>query len=275
MLEEDEFQALGQQLSAQREELGALLARGNAGAIFPALRSFLYLCGLDFVPEAAEAQRASFTFLRTVVETLDKQLTRQSGGVLDPRAAAPGAEHPLVGIAPERVSCPAAGKTWEEILGVWREYVEDRPKSTTIAYQTPWRDLQRFAKSKNILSPAAVTAELMSDFAENMNCPCVAIGVWAFWIQDRDSRQWVAQLPMSRLIVECFECRATLRTYCMEFIKLVGEKAGLVGVWTYTDTCVTEPDGDWRIALHKRHVMVYNEADWKAVRQLGFLAPSA
>jgi integrase len=167
-LEEEEFQTLGQQLGAQREELGALLARGKTAAIFPALHSFLYMCGVDFVPEPAEAQRASFTFLRAVVETLEKQIIRQSGGVLDSRTAAPEAVHPLPGIAPERAARPAAGPTWEKIFGVWRDYVVNRQKSTVIAYQTPWRDLMRFSESRAVPSPAGVTKELMAEFASDM-----------------------------------------------------------------------------------------------------------
>ena len=48
-LDDDEFEELGERLTAQRAELGRMLAQGKT-SIFPALHGFLYLCGLDFDP---------------------------------------------------------------------------------------------------------------------------------------------------------------------------------------------------------------------------------
>lgn len=66
-LTDDEFDDIGTRLISQRDELGRVLAQGKALNIFPALHSFLYLCGLDYEPDEAEAKRASYAFLRSVV----------------------------------------------------------------------------------------------------------------------------------------------------------------------------------------------------------------
>jgi hypothetical protein len=52
---------------------------------------------------------------------------------------------------------------------LWRAHVPNRPKSTAIATQTPWRDLKKFAESKGTNSPAGITPVLMSDFAQAMH----------------------------------------------------------------------------------------------------------
>jgi integrase len=167
-LTDDEFDALGARLKSQRAELGRLLAQGKALNIFPALHSFLYLCGLDYKPDEAEAKRASYAFLRSVVTTLEHQLSRQAGNVVETDAVASPTLHPLQNIAPERAPAATDALTWDTIFSVWRDYVDNRPKSTTIAAQTPWRDLSRFAETHNITSPAAVTPVLMTRFTESM-----------------------------------------------------------------------------------------------------------
>lgn len=167
-LDDAEFDELGEQLAQQRAELGRLLAQGKSLSIFPALHGFLYLCGLDFAPDEAEAKRASFAFLRAVVETLDHQLARQGGDVVDTHRVVPAAVHPLHVIAPERA--PASGNlpSWTKVFETWRDYVDNRPKPTTIASQTAWRDLQRFAATRGVKRPGDVTPELMTAFVEDM-----------------------------------------------------------------------------------------------------------
>lgn len=76
-LDDEEFDELGERFTTQRAELGRMLAQGRSLGVFPALRGFLFLCGLDFNPDEQEAKRASYAFLRGVVETLDHQLSRQ------------------------------------------------------------------------------------------------------------------------------------------------------------------------------------------------------
>lgn len=164
-LDDDEFEDLDGQLAAQRTELGKMLAQGKGLGVFPALHGFLYLCGLDFNLDGDEAKRASNVFLRSVVETLDHQLARQRGEVVDTAKVAQEVAHPLRAVAPERAPEDPNAPTWDKVFANWRDYVENHPKPTTIASQTPWRDLRRFAASQGVRLPGAVTPELMTAFA--------------------------------------------------------------------------------------------------------------
>lgn len=85
---------------------------------------------------------------------------------LDPQAQVP-AEASNGPLEPRKLS--GEGKAppgWDEVFAVWRDFVPDRPRSTAIAAQTPWRDLQRFKVTRDpgreCKSPAEVTAEDMS-----------------------------------------------------------------------------------------------------------------
>lgn len=168
-LDDDEFEELGERLTAQRAELGRMLAQGKTAGIFPALHGFLYLCGMDFDPEQDQARRASHIFLSTVVKTLDHQLARQRGDLVDTAAVAPESRHPLYAVAPERAPVNPKAPTWDKVFETWRDQVEDRPLSTTIAYRTPWRDLRRFAEAKEISLPGDITPELMTEFVDSMH----------------------------------------------------------------------------------------------------------
>jgi hypothetical protein len=167
-LDDAEFDELGEQLTTQRAELGRMLAQGKSLNIFPALHGFLFLCGLDFNPDEDEAKRASYAFLRTVVETLDHQLTRQRGDIVDTDKVAPTAVHPLHVIAPERVAVDPDLPTWDKVFATWRDYVDNRPTPTTLASQTAWRDLRRFSATQGVQMPGDVTPELMTAFVEDM-----------------------------------------------------------------------------------------------------------
>ncbi len=167
-MDDIEFDELGAQLADQRAELGRMLAQGKSLGMFSALHGFLYLCGLDFDPDQDEAKRASYVFLRAVVATLDYQLARQRGDLVDTDTVAPETQHPLFTVVPERAPADLSAPTWDKVFETWRTYVENRPKPTTISAQTPWRDLRRFAEGKGVRSPAEVTPELMTDFAHYM-----------------------------------------------------------------------------------------------------------
>lgn len=167
-LDDEEFDDLGERLTTQRAELGRMLAQGKTLSIFPALHGFLYLCGLDFDPEQDEAKRASYIFLSTVVETLDHQLARQRGDTVNTAAVAPEPQHPLYAVAPERAPIDSRAPTWDKVFETWRDFVDSRPKSTTHAYQTPWRDLRRFVEAKGIALPGDVTPEAMTEFTQSM-----------------------------------------------------------------------------------------------------------
>ncbi|MGA2842161.1 MAG: DUF6538 domain-containing protein, partial [Steroidobacteraceae bacterium] len=167
-LDDEEFDELGRELASQRADLARLLAQGKSQPIQGVLQTVLHLCGLNFQPTPEEASRAGFAFLRAVVDTLDKQLLRQAGGIVDTDTVAPPVAHPLTVIAPECVPIESLGSSWDGIFELWCQHGDGRPKSTIAAYRTPWRALQRFAASHNALHPQAVTATMMSDFAEDM-----------------------------------------------------------------------------------------------------------
>lgn len=167
-LDDAEFDGLGEQLTAQRAELGRMLAQGKSLSIFPALHGFLFLCGLDFNPDQDEAKRASYAFLSTVIETLDHQSIRQRGDIVDTDKVAPAVQHPLKAVASERVAVDPNLPTWDKVFETWRDYVENRPTPTTLASQTAWRDLRRFAALQGAQMPGDVTPELMTAFVEDM-----------------------------------------------------------------------------------------------------------
>jgi integrase len=168
-LDDEEFDELGQELAQQRQEFGRMLAQGNTQPVFPALWGFLHLCGLDFNPDEAESKRATYVFLRTIVETLDHQLARHQGTPVTTDSVSSEVPHPLRVIAPERAPASESLPTWEKVFDTWRDHVEDRPKATTISSQTPWRDLKRFMQEKGrAASPAQITALDMTEFVHAM-----------------------------------------------------------------------------------------------------------
>lgn len=175
-LDDDEFDELGEKLTSQREELGRMLAQGNTLGIFPALRSFLYLCGLQFDPEQDQAKRASYIFLRAVVETLDHQLARQQGNLINTVTIVPNSQHPLYAVAPERAPVDPEAPTWDKFFETWRDFVKRRPKSTIVAYRTPWNALRRFAETKGVTLPGNITPVLMTAFSQSMGAQGLAVG---------------------------------------------------------------------------------------------------
>ena len=118
------------------------------------------------------AQRAGYVFTRAIVEALDHQIHRQGGGVLNIDDVAPETPHPLEVVQgvdlPQKSSKEANTPTWHEVFELWRNYVADRPKTTSIAAQTPWRVLQRFVKEKDVFEPSDVTPLHLTEFAQEM-----------------------------------------------------------------------------------------------------------
>ncbi|MCX8114917.1 MAG: hypothetical protein N3D71_07565 [Burkholderiaceae bacterium] len=121
-LDEASFTELGQRIERQRAELGVMLARGNTRPILPAFRSFLQLCGIAASLDRDDEQRAAYAFLKAVVAALDAQAQRQAGGVV-PTPAAPPTAH--------------ASPNWDDVFAAWRDYVEGRPRATTIVSGLP------------------------------------------------------------------------------------------------------------------------------------------
>lgn len=89
---------------------------------------------------------------------------------LQPQGPAEASSGPLKPRKPAGVGKAPPG--WDEVFAAWRDFVPDRPRSTAIASQTPWRDLQRFKGQRvacqECKSPAEVTVEDMTAFAQDM-----------------------------------------------------------------------------------------------------------
>ncbi len=170
-LDDEDFADLTEKLTAQRSEFGQMLARGRWEAVLPAWRSFLFLYGLDFVPDEAEAKRSGAVFLRTIVETLDNRLARLRGEVVKTDVVAPSVKHPLEMVAPERAPVDPGLPTWEKVFQVWRDIVINRPKATWVAAQTAWNGLRSYMDNSQVgraVSPALVTPEDMAQFVDSM-----------------------------------------------------------------------------------------------------------
>jgi len=163
-LDDDEFDELDTQLRQHRAQLGRMLATGRTDKILPAMHGFIYLCNLDVELSAEESRRAAGIFLRAVISGLDHQLQRQEGQVVVTDVVAPATPMPRDVAAKQ----PSSGPSWSEVFVAWRDYVPGRPKSTAIATQTPWLELQRVATEHGMQGPAEVTPELMRLFVSRM-----------------------------------------------------------------------------------------------------------
>ncbi|MEF7613777.1 hypothetical protein V4F39_07635 [Aquincola sp. MAHUQ-54] len=58
--------------------------------------------------------------------------------------------------------------TWDKVFATWRDYVDNRRTPTTLASQTAWRDLRRFAAIHGVEMPGEVAPELMTAFVQDM-----------------------------------------------------------------------------------------------------------
>lgn len=162
-MSDEEFDERGQQLNAQRLELGKMLAQGRIEPILPAFTTFCHLNHIDvqLTPEAV--RKAGFTFLRAVVSGLDHQMAQQDGRLVDVDAVSPQITQPLV---PPTKSYE--GPSWAEVFDTWVNFVEGRPKSTIIASRTPWGQLERYSQQFNVAGPADLTPKIIADFVEQM-----------------------------------------------------------------------------------------------------------
>jgi hypothetical protein len=87
--------------------------------------------------------------------------------------------HKVSSPLPAAAPVPTGGPSWDEVFEKWRDFVPDRPRSTTIAAQTPWKALKRFMDgrmaTRSCSSPAVVSAEDMTDFAQHMRACGLAV----------------------------------------------------------------------------------------------------
>lgn len=166
--DDDEFDELQAELATQRETFGKMLARGQVLPFAATLLEFMYLCGIHYVPAVEELQEASREFLARLVKVLDWRLQRMDGLVVITDEVTPEVVHPLYLVAPERAPKALLIATWDLVFENWRDFVKNRPETTTVANNTAWRDLRRFAEMNGVTSPSDVTPELMKEFVEDM-----------------------------------------------------------------------------------------------------------
>lgn len=162
-LSDDEYDDLGERLTKQRQELGRMLAQGNTDPILPAFRAFCHFNGIDAQLTPDASKDAAFAFLRSVVSGLDHQLSQHNGNVVEVDHVAPTLSQPIF---PQRQAY--SGPTWEEVFELWSKYVDDRPKSTIIASQTPWGQLERFAQKHDVRGPGEVTSTIVNGYVTHL-----------------------------------------------------------------------------------------------------------
>lgn len=103
------------------------------------MRSFLFPCGLDFNPDdEQQAKGASKAFLQAVITSLDQQFARHRGEVVATDTVAPETPHPLHAVIRESAPDDPHESNWDKVFETLSKYVENRPRSTAIAYGTPW-----------------------------------------------------------------------------------------------------------------------------------------
>jgi integrase len=177
-LDEQEFAELDEQLRSQRKEYGRLLAMGQTAPVLPALHAFMHLLGVDMALPPERQREVAFRFLEAVTQAIDLRLQRQEGQAKPSQAVEPKMRFDELKSSLRR---QANGPSWEDVFQRWNRHVDQRPKSTIIAAQTPWRDLERVARRKGIAEPGQVTKELVIEFVEEM----VARGLATDTVNDR------------------------------------------------------------------------------------------
>lgn len=171
---EEEFEEKGLNMTQQRAELGRMLAMRRSDKILPAMHSFIHLCGLEVEMSPEESKRAGGVFLTAVCTALDFQMQRQRGDVVQTDKVAPANVAPR-DLVVAQAAAEAKKISWDAAFVVWRDYVPGRPKSTAIATQTPYLELQRLAAEQGIQCPESVTPELMRLFVDQMSVRGLAV----------------------------------------------------------------------------------------------------
>ena len=141
-MSDEEYDELTTYLIENREFFGRLLAKGQVQPLLNSMRVYFDLCQMQVSLNDEEQQRVGYQFLKAVVQGFDMRLERHAGKVLGLNQDIVSAIHPTLG---KKLKIE-----WSTVFDVWKFYVEDRPKSTVIAYMTPWAQLQSYAKSSSI-----------------------------------------------------------------------------------------------------------------------------
>lgn len=163
-----EFDTLEKDLRQRRAVYGRALAMGQPLPHLEMFTSYLAKCGIRYQGSASEDRHLANQFVARLVKVHDYMLSRLSGEVCPTDEFAPQVPHPMYLIAPERAPTASDVATWDRVFNIWRDAVVNRPKPTTVANMTAWRDLQGFAEANGIVSPADVTTKVMDSFVDDM-----------------------------------------------------------------------------------------------------------
>jgi integrase len=183
------FSGLAQARALLQAELEQLFKRmvtsSGMSCVVPTVQSLQFMAQKTFSVCHVQNRAIGFEQLRLMVRMLDPTQAQPP----DVGVASINRLEPVVGQGdvPPAVHLPTTGHlqtqfpesqpSWDEVFATWRDYVPNRPKSTAIAAQTPWRDLKRFVvahrqvergESASCGSPAEVTDVEMSLFVSDM-----------------------------------------------------------------------------------------------------------
>lgn len=167
-LSEAEFMTLEKDLQVRLAVYRRALAMGQVLPHLETFTSYLARCGISYQGDGEEARHVANQFVARLVKVHDHMLSRLSGEVCLTDELVPQVPHPMYLIAPERAPRSSNVATWDGVFTTWRDAVVGRPRPTTVANMTAWRDLQGFAEVNGFVSPADVTPEMMSAFVDDM-----------------------------------------------------------------------------------------------------------
>lgn len=167
-LTDNEFEELDSQLEARQSVHRRMLAQGKTSLALPLIQEYLLGCGLKYQPDDEEFRRNGYTFLQCLSETVDHQLKRQAGQVVDTDSVAPPVKHPLQVVFPELAPRDLDAPTWEKVFHSWQSHVVNRTKAAITSYTTPWAELQAIAESHRLTSPSDIRIEHLDELVERM-----------------------------------------------------------------------------------------------------------
>lgn len=181
---EEEFHRARAALEGRRERLRTAREQRTVSAAAPSTAAILTepmatVLRLVERGEAAGAFAALAAMLAPGASPGQPAVLSDPGPVVVPSAAAVSAPIDRAegrgAVSPEARQLPS----WDEVFATWRDYVPDRPRSTAIATQTPWRHLHRLMCSRSAggvcPSPALVTPVDMTAFVEDMRSKGLAV----------------------------------------------------------------------------------------------------
>ncbi len=133
---------------ATLDSLREIMARGRLERIRPALNSFLYLLGVEFVGDDIGLRRMAYAFLETTIEAHEGQMKRDRGEVV--RTPSPPELLPWEAPTPTPVQIPTAkvpitGTSLEALHARWAALVPDRPSHTVSSFRAVVDDFVQFS----------------------------------------------------------------------------------------------------------------------------------